>query len=57
MAIESLKQKGNIDTFSRLINLKTAFSVESRYHKDSNTFRALNKVKTKWVTKYEYPLM
>ena len=38
------------------------FSVESSYHKDSNTSRSLNKVKPcsvglvlGWVTKYEHP--
>ena len=41
---------------------KSAFSVESPYHKDSNTSRPLNKVKPcsvglvlGWVTTYEYP--
>ena len=41
---------------------KNAVTVESLYHKDSNTFRLLNKVKScsadivlGWVTTYEYP--
>ena len=33
------------DTFSHLRNLKNTFSLESLYHKDSNMFRPLNKVK------------
>ena len=43
---------------------KNKFSVESLYHKDSNMFRQLNKVKRRsvrlvfgWVTKYEYPVL
>ena len=52
------------DTFSDLRNFKNAFSVELLYHKDSNMFRLLNKVKPcsaglvlGWLTKYEYPLL
>ena len=43
---------------------KNVFSIESLYHKDSNMFRPLNKVKPcsarlvfGWVTKYEYPVL
>ena len=32
-------------TFCHVTNLKNAFSVESLYHKDSNMFRPLSKVK------------
>ena len=43
---------------------KNVFNVESLYHKDSNMFRPLNKVKPRlvslvlgWVTKYEYRVL
>ena len=49
------------DTFAHFKKFKS--TVESIYHKDSNTFRLLNKVKScsaetvlGWETKYEYPL-
>ena len=51
-------------TFPHFRNLKNACTVESIYHKDSNMFRLLNKVKScstetvlGWVTKYEYPVL
>ena len=44
-------------------NFKNAFNIELLYHKDSNMFPPLNKVKPcsaglvlGWVTNYEYPV-
>ena len=51
-------------TFFYVRNLKKMRSVESLYHKESNMFRPLSKVKScsagivlGWVTKYEYPVL